>query len=185
MRIESLQINYHMDIEPDLFLELKIDADEDLVKNALDEGMITSEFWIIDRQLDEKFMWEKPFYLESNNLPFATLFNGNMYRILKGYSKKGLPASRLDGRESQFHWLYYEKEFEAAFSVLKLWNHAYVQMKATGIASCGAQFCFDNTDDPIPLHIIDNTDRIFYKPVDSLNKWIEELDSFIAEMIDK
>jgi hypothetical protein len=170
-----------MDIEPDLFLELKIDADEDLIKNALDEGSITSEFWIVDRHLDEKFMWEEPFYLESNNLPFATLFNGNMYRILKGYRKKGLPASRLDGRESQFHWLYYEKAFEAAISVLKLWDHAYIHMKATGIASCGAQFCFDNTDKPLPLHIGDNNDCMFFLPVGSLNKWFDRLDSFITK----
>lgn len=180
MKIYQLSFYRHVDIAPKLFVEIKLNVNEEKLIQAMENGQVDAELWIIDEELDEKFMHNELFFLSAEDTPFS-LVDANLYRILKGYRKKGLPASRILGYEKEYRWMYYEREFGAVIPVLEQWDHAYWNLTLKGCASCGAEFVYDNQKVPLPL-CVGNTDCNFFYPIVNLKKWIDELDNYITKI---
>ena len=126
MKRKKMHANYHIDLDQEVFLELRINADK---VNAEDPDSLVCELWIVNTGTDEKWMREYDFVLSSEEISITDLFDHNLYRITSRYRKEGLPALSLSpSQHKEYRWLYYKREFEAVLPVLRQWGHARIDV---------------------------------------------------------
>jgi len=135
MKQKKMHANYHIDLDQEVFLELRINADK---VNAEDPDSLVCELWIVNTGTDEKLMREYDFVLSSEEISITDLFDHNLYRIMSRYRKKGLPELSL-WPHKEYRWLYYKREFEAVLPVLRQWGHAKLDYEFEELSQSGKE----------------------------------------------
>ncbi len=151
MKIESLKMKMHIDLDEEIYIELRLDIGDDGVRRAFDEGVCESELWIVDTASDNRWMRNYHFFM-NESITWVGMLEDNLYRILKTYRKEGLPLEKLEGSvyQKEYRWLYYKMEFYGVLPVLMQWGHAYAFIEVNGVASNNIPFSYS---DKRPKHL--------------------------------
>ena len=125
MKLKKIHANYHIDLNQELFWELRINFDR---VNSKDADSIVCELWIVNIATEEKWMREYDFQISLEDGSITDLFDHNLDRITSRYRKEGLPAFGESPQE--YRWLYYKKELAAVLTVLRQWGHARIELES-------------------------------------------------------
>ena len=144
---KEIKAVYHVDVDPDLYIEIHLNAERNKVEERAkyeEEGFgkewLLCEFWIVKQNQDpyleseDKYMWERCFSLATKAEGILGIFDENFYQMTKLYRRSGLPGLETYYEKNmpaptEYRWLYYQKEAAAVLPVLRMLGLATLRME--------------------------------------------------------